>query len=426
MPRDDKDIPDWDKTFVDRWRFAIRREFGSGKVAAHRLAQVGLKPATVKAWLADQGGRPTIANLCLVARAARDPSAFIVEVCGEEPWALELGVAVQRRRLQSAEQAFSRWEQAEGQTPGSILRSLAGPPRVFRFVTDTGVVTNGVSCPDQAATALLGPDLEGRPKRDSALSTGLGLAVDSALSDFGWILVEETPDQPLVLRCHAIRVNDRAGSALRRWLQSERGGRGVIVRTFLAGWVDLTCATVYQVAAELDRLQMVRAHAHGRKAEGAGHGPRHLRAERLSLNEAPPAARGVHQVWTETGGILDDRLMDAVERQQGLETATIYGLRDARMVVSYVGSRLRLPEGLTRDRALGLDILEIQPERGFGAMIAAHYAVCAQERRPVVHHVVVNSQRSYRRLALPLFDPSGRTINALLGVSDARLPDSDS
>ncbi len=429
MPRDDKAIPDWDKTFIDRWRKAITREFGSGKVAAHRLAQVGLKPATVKAWLANQGGRPTIANLCLVARAARDPSSFMVEVCGEEPWALELGVAVQRRRLRSAKTALDRWVHSDTQNAGAALRALTGPPRGYWFITDNGVMTNRVSCPEQAATALLDADLNGRARRSPALAAGLGEAVDTALSDLGWILIEETADDPLIVRCHAIRVSDRAGAALARWLQQdwpqqERSARGVVVRTFLTGWVDLPCATAYQVSAELDRLRMVRAHARARGgASSSGDvGAGGLMSERLALEQAPAEARDLHRIWSETGGILDERLLTAMDSQRGLETACICGVRGSRLAVSYVGPRLRLPEGLTRERALGMDLLEIHPERGFGAMVAAHYAVCAHERRPIVHHVSVNRQRDYRRIALPLFNPSGRSIVGVRGESKAPLP----
>jgi hypothetical protein len=415
MPSDDKAIPLWDKTFIDRWRNAIKREFGSGKVAAHRLAAAGLNPTTVQSWLT-RGGRPTIANLCLVARAARDPSSFMVEVCGDEPWALELGVAVQRRRLRSAEDLLRRRADAiDG--PSGVLRGLAGPGTSYRFVTDSGVMTQPAACPEQIAHALLGPDETWSDRRASPLGSGLGPLVETVLAALGWILLEQAEGQPLVIRCHAVRVSDRATAMLSRWLEQAPTPGGVVVCSFLAGWVEMPCASSYQVAAELARLRRVRDYAQGRHDGGAAA----IRAERLALSDAPPEATAIHRLWSEAGGILDPAFMGALDQQSGVETCGIYGVRDGRFEVTYLGSRLRMPDGLTRETALGRDLLDIQPERGFGAMVAAHSSVCAHERRPIVHRVQPAPGRDYRRLALPLFDPSGRRVVAVMGVSDARV-----
>lgn len=422
----EKDISDWDKTFIGRWQAAIKREFGSGGVAAHKLAGAGVNPTTVKSWIT-KGGRPTIANLCLVARASRDPSAFIVEVCGDEPWARELGVALQRRRLCDAELALNMSSAAADQDAVGVLNALAGPRRRYRFATDAGDLTSAFPCPDTAVRHLCG----------GAVAETAATAADHIMRTQGWILVEEADTHPLIVRCHALAVSERACETLMDWLGTALPRQGFLLRVFITDWVDMPCATLFQFGAELDRVRDLRDHgrdiaaprggpsADHRKGNGATQGAMDFRphAERVSMAETPDAGLAFQAVWDLTGGIVDNELMHNIRHSSLFEMGGVYGVQDQHFRVGYVGQRLRLPEGMTRERILGHNILEIQASRGFGTMIAAHFGLAAAERQPVVHRVHVASQRSYHRVSFPVFDHGGRRVVAVVGLSDARADD---
>ncbi|MQX37524.1 hypothetical protein [Roseospira navarrensis] len=413
MHSPDNDIPDWDKTFTARWQAAIKREFGSGNVAAHKLSREGINPTTVKSWFKN-GGRPTVANLCLVARAARDPSAFMVEVCGDEPWARELGVAVQRRRLASAELSFMAARAPVQTDPGVVIRALTGPVRRYRLVTETGQVSPSADCPEEAALSFV--DL------DSALRTP---AVDHVLRTRGWVLIEEEDgdDQPLIVRCDALSVAAGACEALIDVLERELPRAGAVLRVFITDWVDFPCANLYQLATELERIRQIQAFCSAADAGASqtvrfdGMSPG---SERRSLDEIPQSGRAFMRIWKESGGIVDSDLIQRVEQSALFDMGGVFGVQDQRFRVAYVGPKLRLPVGMTRERITGHDLLEIQPSSGFGAMVASHYALAARERAPVVHLVRVTRQRSYRRVSYPIFDPRGRKVVAIIGFSDAR------
>lgn len=413
MPNTEKDIPDWDKVFTDRWRAAIKREFGSGNVAAHRLAGAGVNPATVKAWIT-KGGRPTIANLCLVARAARDPSAFIVEVCGDEPWARELAVALQRRRLGDAELALTVSEARLDGDPLQVLRALAGPRRHYRFVTDTGAITQPLASPEEGARRMLGMVVPVHP------------TADHILRDMGWIMIEEAAEQPLVIHCHGIMVSDQACRGVMAWLEQNVPVLGAVVRVFVTDWVSLPCANLYQVGAELARIRDMRDFSldlarGGRDGPGAGHRPH---AERRNLTEAPAAGAHFYSIWEQAGGVVDDAMLQNLTSASLFDLSGLYGMRDSRFRVGFVGPYLRLPAGLTRERITGHDVLEIQASQGFGAMFAAHFALAAYERAPVVHRVYLPGQPAYRRVSFPIFGHRDRKVLAVIGFSDAHIKDS--
>ncbi|MBB4285824.1 hypothetical protein [Roseospira goensis] len=408
MPDPGKDISDWDKTFTARWQAALKREFGTGNVAAHKLSACGLNPATVKSWIR-KGGHPTIANLCLVARAAEDPSAFIVDVCGDEPWARELGVALQRRRMGSAEMALAVCRAGLADTPTEVLRVMAGPVRSYRYVTDEGTVTQSLDCPEEGARVMLG------------MKVTEGATADYVMRNMGWILLEEAADQPAVVHCYGLWVADAACNALVDLLEQEMPRQGAELRVFITDWVAMPCATLYQLAAELQRVRQMRRHAVDDARVGLAPEPAGTpTSERRALMEAPPSGGAFLRLWEQTGGVIDAALIHRIESSDLFDLGGVYGIQDHHFRVAYVGPKLRLPVGVTRERVTGLDVLEVQASRGYGAMLAAHFALAAHERAPVVHLVRVTSQRSYRRVSFPVFDHRGRKVVAVIGFSDAR------
>jgi len=409
MTDTDKDIPNWDKTFIARWQAAIKREFGLGAVAAHRLSAVGINPTTVKAWF-NKGGRPTVANLCLVARAASDPSAFIVEVCGDEPWARELGVALQRRRLKDAEVALAACQGSDRGSPVDIIQALAGPQRRYRYITDTGVVTPPESSPERAAARLMG----------GARETWRGSAAEHAMARLGWILIEDGGEVPCIVRCHAVAVSDAACQALIDVMEADLPRHGCLLRVFMIDWVDFPCATLFQLGSELARVREVRGYVTGDMAVLQGSADR-AQAERRSLSEVPRSGAEFAKLWTETGGVVDAGMIQRLQDARLFDLGGIFGIQDQQFRVGFVGHKLRMPTGMTRERMIGHNLLEIQPSRGFGAMVASHFTLAAYERAPVVHLVRVTSRRSYRRVSFPIFDPRGRKVVAIIGFSDARI-----
>jgi len=406
------DIPDWDKTFIARWQAAIKREFGSGAIASHKLSTVGINPTTVKAWL-NKGGRPTVANLCLVARAAHDPSSFMVEVFGDEPWARELGVALQRRRLSDAELAFAACQASGGDDPKEVILALSGPVRRYRYVTDKGLMTAPDRDPDEAAIHALGTEAGDIEKPVS----------EHVIHDRGWILIEDGEDGAPIIRCNAISVSHEACDVLLTTLENEALRSGAVLRVFITDWVNFPCATLYQITAELSRIREIRRHVGDsdvKADDGGSPSPATAGSSRLRLSDAPPSGAAFLRVWQETGGIVDADLIHKIEQMNLFELGGIFGVQDHQFRVGFVGPKLRLPVGLTRERITGLDLLEIQPSKGFGAMVASHFALAARERLPVVHLVRVTRQRSYRRVSFPIFDHRGRKVVAIIGFSDAR------
>jgi len=406
------DIPDWDKTFIARWQAAIKREFGSGTTASHKLSTVGINPTTVKAWF-NKGGRPTVANLCLVARAARDPSSFMVEVFGDEPWARELGVALQRRRLSCAELAFAACQVSSGDDPKEVILALSGPVRRYRYVTDIGVTTAPERCPDEAAGRALG----------AAANSIEEPVSEHVMHDRGWILIEDGEDSAPIIRCNAISVSDAACDALLSTLENEALRSGAILRVFITDWVNFPCANLYQILSELARIREIRRHIGDSDVDAGDDGaPSRLTtgSSRLRLSDAPPSGAAFLRVWQETGGIIDTDLIHRIEQSNLFELGGIFGVQDHQFRVGFVGPKLRLPVGLTREKITGHDLLEIQPSSGFGTMVASHFALAARERSPVVHLVRVTRQRSYRRVSFPIFDHRGRKVVAIIGFSDAR------
>lgn len=412
MAGPDKDISDWDKTFTARWQAAIRREFGSGGAAAYKLSEAGINPATLKAWF-NKGGRPTVANLCLVARAARDPSAFIVEVCGDEPWARELGVSLQRRRLKDAEVAVEACHVANRGTPVDVIRALSGPMRRYRYVTDTGVMTPAETCPDQAALRMVG-----------LRKSFEGTASDYVMARLGWILVEDGGDAPVVIQCHAMSVSDTACQALIAAMEAEVPRHGAVLRVLMIDWVEFPCATVFQLHFELARTREVRGYLNGDSlapsSTAAAAGDR-VASERRGLAEVPPSGAEFARLWAETGGVVGPDMIHRLQGSRMFDLGGIFGVEDHQFRVGYVGPKLRMPAGMTRERMIGHNLLEIQASRGFGAMVASHYTLAAYERSPVVHLVRVTSRRSYRRVSFPIFEPRARKVVAIIGFSDARI-----
>lgn len=409
-----KDTSDWDRAFAVRWRDAIKREFGTGNVAAHRLAQAGLNPATVKAWTS-KGGCPTMANLCLVARAARDPSAFIVEVCGDEPWAQELAVGLQRRRLDEAEKALAITQASHGSDALGVLRQLAGPRRSYWYATDARTLTAPQPCADAAARPVV-----------VACPPGAGSLADCALRQQGWILIEASDDRPLIATLNVLSVTDGAIDAVLDWLRAEPPRAGLLLRMFLTDWVDAPCATLVQIEAELQRVRILRDHADRATAddpapsdEPYANGPT---SEQRPLDEAPQAGSVFHTVWARTGGVVDAELLHNLRETALFDMCGVYAVWDGRFRVSYVGPSLRLPHGVQHDRVIGQDVLDIQGDRGFGPMIAAHFAKAAEDCQPLVHKVQMAPQRDYRRISFPMFGPNGRTVVGVIGFSDARRP----
>ncbi|SDD79593.1 hypothetical protein [Rhodospira trueperi] len=409
MPKHAKDISDWDKTFTQRWQAALKREFGTGNVAAHRLSQAGINPSTVKAWLS-KGGHPTIANLCLVARAARDPTAFIVEVCGDEPWARELGVTLQRRRLEDAEVALSICQAGGGEDPVQVIRALAGTSRQYRFVTDTGTVTQPLVSPEDGVRRMLGMTVIDQP------------VTEYVIRDLGWIIIEEAADQPLVVHCHAIMVSDHACDSLMSWLDQNVPRLGVVMRVFITGWASFCCANLWQVWAELTRIKQMRAFSleAGRDDVDGAANANTVRSERRNLQEAPAGGAQFYTIWEQTGGIVDDATIQNIADTSLFDLAGIYGMQDQQFRVGFVGPHQRIPVGVTRKTLIGRNLLEVNASQGLGAMITAHFALAAHERTPLVHRIRLPGSWSYRRVSFPIFDHSGRKIIAVIGFTDAR------
>ncbi|KAA5605773.1 hypothetical protein F1188_09135 [Roseospira marina] len=360
-----------------------------------------------------------MANLCLVARAASDPAAFMVEVFGDEPWARELGVAVQRRRLSEAELAlFASRSEGVRRDPVDVLRSLTGPVRRFRYATDGGVVTAPHPCPEEAALRLLGiPEGMNQP------------ASEHAMRDLGWILIEDGDHAPLMIHCNAVAVSDGACESLMAWLDREMPSGGATLRVFITDWVDFHCSTRYQILSELNRVREIRHHITqaDRAIDRSGDSARNVTvSERLGLSEAPASGAAFLSIWREAGGIVDSELIHRVIQASLFELGGVFGVKDHQFRVEFVGAKLRLPQGMTRDQIMGHDLLEIQPSRGFGTMVASHFALAAHERAPVVHFVRVAGRRPYRRVSFPIFDRWGRKVVAIIGFSDARNTERDS
>lgn len=502
-----KDISEWDKRFSARWREAFVREFGIGKVAAQQLADLDIHPTTIKSWTS-KGGRPTVANLCLVARKARDPSAFIAEVCADELWARELAVAVQRRRLGDAEAALAACRaEGDGNDPVGVIRQFAGPPRAVWLIDDQG----------HMRLVTKGPEAEAQ--RIQGAWNGEGSALDTLLRDRGWVMVEQDEDQPPVIQCHAVSGSARAFDVLMAWLEQTHPTQGFILRVFIIDWVDIPCASLYQLQGELDRLQHMKALVAADRwrtggplvgtEEGnatdavSGESPAapsparvdgdspdvpvspedpapssgvaaddasldiHERlddflptiigdaefrrqlspwprwrlaavardqnanqpaptSERIVLDEAPHEGHDFWNLWRECGGVVGNDMIQNLKHSRLFDLVGIYGVLDHQFRVGFVGPQLRLPVGMTREKVTGHDILEIQAPRGYGLLIASHFALAAHERVPVVHRIRVTHRRSYRRVSFPIFDHRGRRVVAIIGFSDARITEDTS
>lgn len=500
-------MSEWDKRFAVRWREAFIREFGTGKVAAQQLSDLGIHPTTIKTWTS-KGGRPTVANLCLVARKARDPSAFIAEICADELWARELAVAVQRRRLGDAEAALAACRTQGDQDPLGVIRRFVGPARAIWLLDDQGRMTLATQGPDAEAQRILGGDWDGE-----------GTALDSLLRNRGWVLIEQDEDQPPVIHCHAVSASARAFDALMTWLEQEPRTQGMVLRVFIIDWVDVPCSSLYQLQGELDRVQHMQAAiardrwaadatmesgdgscpdsastqapsavidpegdpgldprikdgvvedgvAGDRRNDGSGlvasqelvpltggglslttptrvlsslprwrvaafpedrdgglPGPD---SERLSLEDAPRDGHAFWTLWRQCGGIVGGEMIHNLETSRMFDLVGIYGVLDQQFRVGFVGTRLRLPVGMTREKITGHDILEIQAPSGYGPLIASNFALAAHERIPVVHRIRVTSRRSYRRVSFPIFDHRGRRVVAIIGFSDARITEDTS
>jgi hypothetical protein len=243
------------------------------------------------------------------------------------------------------------------------------------------------------------------------------------MSRLGWIQVEDGGDAPVVVRCHAMSVSDGACAAVLDALEGEGSRNGALLRVFLIDWVDFPCATLYQLRSELSRVREVRCHLTGERPAVQGSdslpGDR-IEAERRSQAEQPPSGYEFATLWAETGGVIEPDVVQRLQDARMFDLGAIYGVQDQEFRVGYVGESLRMPTGVTRDRVIGHNLLDIQPSRGFGMMVASHFTLAAYERSPVVHLVRVTSRRSYRRVSFPIFEPRARKVVAIIGFSDAR------